>query len=255
MIQLSGIRRKASGVPILSHVQMDDMGEKLVGDFQPEALEHPQPFDIEAFLEIFMGLRLDYQYLSFHGKYLGMTIFDDTDKVIIYDLDHDRADYLHARAGTVIIDRSLLFKRQGCRLRFTMGHESAGHALLHKDYFLRHPQKNVLCMNPEISFFEDQSTKRRLKTDEDWMEWQADTMSSATLMPRCAVRKLVRAVQDSDIYCSLSDERKPYCFIENMRKFFNVSFQAAVLRLKHFNCIPNAYYYSAGGAEMLLDQI
>lgn len=211
MITTGHIRRSASGVPILSRDQIDELGERLVGDFQPELLTKPKELDIEAFVEFYMGLRLDFQFLSCHGRYLGMTIFNDTDKVIIYDPRREVADYIHANAGTVIIDSTLLSPKQQHRMRFTLGHEGAGHAFLHGEYYSRHPQSNALCANTE-----NMADNRHLhepvylgryapRNDIDWMEWQADAMSSATLMPRCSVIKHIKTVQDSETFCGLTD--------------------------------------------------
>ena len=38
------------------------------------------------------------------GVYLGMTVFNDTDKVPVYDPIQNRAEYISARANTIIID-------------------------------------------------------------------------------------------------------------------------------------------------------
>ena len=251
MIKSGNIKKRASGVPILSHDQIDELGERLAGDFQPEILANPQPLDIEAFIELYMGLKLDYKFLSNCGKYLGMTVFNDTDRVIFYDPCRDCADYMHASAGTVIIDSTLLTPKSEHRMRFTLGHEGAGHAFLHEDYYSRHSQSNALCASPEGMLLEsrDQYHERRTgkwakRTDEDWMEWQADAMSSATLMPRCSVIKHVRAVQESTKFCGLTGQQQPYYLIESLMARYNVSFQAAMMRLKHLRCIPGGYYHS-----------
>lgn len=68
---------KENGVPILSKTEIDVIGERFVRDFQPEVLESPAPVDIEGFIEF----------------YLGMTVFNDTNKVPVYDPVNHRADY------------------------------------------------------------------------------------------------------------------------------------------------------------------
>ena len=65
---------KENGVPILSKTEIDVIGERFVRDFQPEVLESPAPVDIEGFIEFYLGMTPDYQFLSHNGVYLGMTV-------------------------------------------------------------------------------------------------------------------------------------------------------------------------------------
>ena len=68
------LRVKGNGVPILSKTEIDVIGERFVRDFQPEVLESPAPVDIEGFIEFYLGMTPDYQFLSHNGVYLGMTV-------------------------------------------------------------------------------------------------------------------------------------------------------------------------------------
>ena len=60
-------------------------------DFQPEALKNPMEIDIDGFLEHYLGATPDYQYLSHNMIYLGMTVFQDTNRIPVYDPYHDCA--------------------------------------------------------------------------------------------------------------------------------------------------------------------
>ena len=102
------IIRKKSGAPVLSKKEIDTIGENIVGDFMPEALKSPQEIDIDLLAQDYLGMEQDFQYLSHCGVYLGMTVFNDTDKVPVYDPSTNRAEYISAKAHTVIIDRTLL---------------------------------------------------------------------------------------------------------------------------------------------------
>ena len=77
------ITRKRSGVPVLSRKEIDGIGENLVGDFMPDALITPQEIDIDSFAQNYLGMDQDFQYLSHCGVYLGMTVFNDTQKPIL----------------------------------------------------------------------------------------------------------------------------------------------------------------------------
>ena len=78
-------RVSKSSVPILSKKEINAAAERFVADFQPSALYHPEPLDIESFMEMYLGMTPDFQYLSHNGIYLGMTVFNDTDNVPVYD--------------------------------------------------------------------------------------------------------------------------------------------------------------------------
>ena len=79
------LRVKNNGVPVLSKKELNDIGERFIADFQPEVLKEPQPVDIDGFAELYLGMMPDYQYLSHNGIYLGMTIFNDTNRVVVYE--------------------------------------------------------------------------------------------------------------------------------------------------------------------------
>ena len=65
-------RTQKNGVPVLKKEEIDTIGEEYVRDFQPEVLRNPAPVDIEGFIECYLGMTTDYQYLSHNGIYLGM---------------------------------------------------------------------------------------------------------------------------------------------------------------------------------------
>ena len=232
------IRRNSNGVPILKQTEIDVIAEALFYDFCPEALNEPQAIDVDAFCESYLGLHLDYQYLSNNGIYLGMTVFSDSERIIVFDPMLKRAEYTSVKAGTVIIDNTLLDEKQEHRYRFTMGHEAAGHAVLHKPYFEHMKDRNKAAM---IQCRMDSKEKKdpRSYTDIDWMEWQADKMSSSFLMPRSSVMKVAERVKEEmkgnwEYYISLY-------LVQEVSKVFNVSQMAAFLRLKTLEQIPNEF--------------
>lgn len=238
------IKRKRSGAPVLSRKEIDVIGQNIVGDFMPEALKSPQEIDIDLLAQDYLGMDQDFQYLSHCGVYLGMTVFNDTDKVPVYDPQNNCADYISAKAHTVIIDKTLLEENQEHRYRFTMGHE-AGHEFLHKEYFAYDPDQITLfdltgeSPAPMVQCRVDTKkmdcrTSKRW-TDRDWMEWQANALSSSMLMPESMVRMVIedikiRAIQGDILH---------YAFVEEVSSVFNVSFEAAAIRLKQLGYIPS----------------
>lgn len=227
---------KQNGVPVLSKTDIETIGENFLRDFCPDALTNPQPVDVERFLELYLGLRLDFQFLSNDGRYLGMMVFNDTDKVIIYDPEKNEADYIHADARTVLIDNSLLEENQEHRYRYTIGHE-CGHDIFHSGFYSYNPNQMSLFDNStgnpamvqcrvvgQSSFGTHKSW-----TDAEWMEWQSNFFSSVLLMPKEMVRK-VAGNPVSSIIPAIS-------MVARVAKEFNVSPEAARNRLEEVKCL------------------
>ena len=238
---LPSFRKKQNGVPFLSKLEINSMAERFILDFSPEALNNPMEIDIDSFVQYYLGLKQDFQYLSHNGIYLGMTVFNDTNRIPVYIPEINEAEYISVKAGTVLIDNSLLEEGQEHRYRYTMGHEGA-HDILHKGYFRYDPQ--------QLSFlnFEDRPmiqcralpANGKIKpvtqwNDKDTMEWQANYFSSALLMPKTAVKKMIEAMP----YNGESDYIRSLEYIMSVVKAFNVSNQAAEYRLKELGFLKN----------------
>lgn len=230
---------KSNGVPILSKEEIDGIGEQYVKAFCPEVLSHPAPVDIEFFVENYLGITPDYQYLSNNGIYLGMTVFNDTNMVPIFDPGTGRAEYISAKARTIIIDNRLLEESQQHRYRFTLGHE-AGHDIFHSAFFGYNPDQLPLFdigTAPMIQCRTDcgSTSKKTPKfwDDHDWMEWHANRLSSAILMPRSAVERLVEGVRSER-----RDSIRRATIVFAVAETFDVSFEAAMYRLKDLGFIP-----------------
>ena len=233
-------RRNNAGVPILSHNDIDEMGEKIIEDFDGRLLEKPQMIDIDLLVQEYLHADQEFQYLSNNLIYLGMTVFNDTDKIPIYDPSTNRAEYFSVKAGTIIIDPRLLDPTQEHRYRFTLGHE-AGHKYLHGPYFYKDPNQYTLaelfqdeftpsiiqCRRDNICGSDHKNPK--IWTDRDTMEWQANALSAALNMPRKSVKNLV---QNLSTYSYNSDIEFMAKVIHEVVDVFNVSHQAAVYRLK-----------------------
>lgn len=233
------LRVKKNGVPVVSKNDLDAIGECFVKDFQPEVLSNPAPVDIERFIECYLGMTPDYQYLSHNGIYLGMTVFNDTNKVPVFDPSTNRAEYISAKARTVIIDNRLLEDNQQHRYRFTLGHEGS-HDILHSGFFSYNPDQLSMFdtdLAPMIQCRVDNSTPRKADTkywdDHDWMEWQANRLASAILMPISAVALLAQKHPKS-----LKSLKDRFFLIQHTADTFNVSAEAATYRLKELGYIP-----------------
>lgn len=240
---------KANDLPILSKNQIDEIASSLVYEFQPEIFESPGYFDIEAFSELYLEVNIDYQYLSNDGRYLGMMVFNNTDHIHIYNPELGRAEYLSVDEYTAIIDNTLLEKENENIYRFTLAHETAGHAYLHKDYYLTNPNQLsflekdddpiIMCRLREIGTYGLMSN-RQFQTNKEWMEWQANYMASSILMPKGSILYLIDKYKMKFIF----DEH-----IQNNIHFisetFKVSKSAAEIRLKNLGLIRSISDQSA----------
>ena len=248
------ITRKKSGAPVLSRKENDVIGEDLVEDFMPDALKTPQEIDIDSFAQNYLGMDQDFQYLSHCGVYLGMTVFNDTDKVPVYDPQRECADYISAKAHTVIIDKTLLAENQEHRYRFTMGHE-ASHEFLHKEYFAydsdqmtifdfmgEEPVPMVQC---RIDTKKMEAKSREIWTDRICRRGQANALSSAILMPVSMVRKVAESVKVQKAVF------RNYAAAAKVSNVFNVSFEAASYRLKQLGYIPQDVHMSSDVLNMI----
>lgn len=234
-------RCRSNGVPILSHKDIELDAEMFIRDFDPEALSNPKEVNIEEFAEFYLGLIPEYNNLTHCGLILGRMVFNDSNKVPVYDAEAKRAEYIFARRGTVMIDNTLLTDEH--RFRSTMGHES-GHWIYHQSFFYRDPNQLVLfdnleqtstaCRKTDIEGGEaTQSNGRKsLCSDHDWLEHQAKYFSAAILMPRTAMRQV----------CGDKELRKRLCedfpgfelemLAGRVAELFNVSSESAKIRIK-----------------------
>jgi hypothetical protein len=228
-------KTNARSLPILSRAEIDQIGENLVADFNPEALREPTEIDVDRFITRYLGMEQDFQYLSHCGLYLGMTVFNDSDRVTVFNAEKWQAEYISVKAGTVIIDNSLLADNQEHRYRFTVGHEAA-HKILHTDYFEHRAKQNPSALDiiPMVQCRADTAKRlgnpSRKKSAADWMEWQANCLSSSILMPRSMVIKAARRAEQRS--CSAN------AALEAVIRTFNVSNDAAYYRLQELNLVP-----------------
>lgn len=271
MIKLQ-YRTKESGLPVLSKTEIDILAEALVYDYSPDCMKEPQPIDVDMFCESYLGLNQDFVYLSNCGVYLGMMVFEDTDKVVIYNPEKDRAENMNVKKNTVLIDNSLVDtsidhqveairknslihprdkrmkvdqllqkkKAQEHRYRFTMGHETAGHAILHKTYFDRlskESQAPVIQCRKSTNCLSHKDV--RSYTDSDWMELQADFMAGSFLMPASMVKEALRRIEDK--LDAMWSTYRHYFMVMHISQVFNVSIDAACIRLKHLGYIPETH--------------
>lgn len=215
-------------------------------EFCPKALEAPKPIDEDRFLTEYLGLTQDFQYLSHCGLYLGMIVFEDSNKIIVYNEEENKAEYIHVKKGTVIIDNSLLEENQYHRYRFTAIHEG-GHWIFHRHKYCKKTEEIPLYDICSTSSFKCRANNidfkfKRLEewNDDDRMEWQANYFSSAILMPKSMMVKLCNdksIVEELTFQSYWNIHLYTNLLIRKVSEVFNVSKKAAEVRLNNLNLI------------------
>ena len=239
-----------SQIPYLSYESLDSYAEELVRDFAPNALEIPGELDVDKFVEFYLRLAVNYRRICFDRKIMGITAFNDG-TVEVMNEDTGLSENLPVKTGTVIIDPSLLVKRNVPRLRFTMLHEGS-HWLLHKKAFAEdNPFGSAgIYENQFIAAKEgriDYSRSQKENTDIERMERQADFLSAAILMNRPALRMAFK-----DFFKFYSEKPRRIirgtsgmddCYAQQLpeyvAKIFGVSKRAALIRLEKLTAIVN----------------
>lgn len=248
------INRKSNEVPVLSKIEIEVLAKEILQDYNSELLNEPAPLDVEHLLECYAGLEIDYKDLSHNQSILGMIVFNDG-YVPVYDEEEQKAERIAVEEGTVLIDNSLLKEEQAARGRFTICHE-VSHWLLHKDVY--HIDRNQMTL---FAAMEEEKTtairckksdiesrgKKPLITDDDWMEWQADYLASALLMPE---EPFIRAMEGYVDFMGLDEhfnakEIDPFKGLwaeglaSHMAYTFDVSLTSAKIRIKNLQKIED----------------
>jgi hypothetical protein len=192
-----------NGMYILRRSDMDDIANKVIMKYAPGVLDYPQPVPIGFIAEDGLSMNLEYMTLSLNGEILGATAFtydsgveEDNDDEILAPLpcfdEALRPIEVHKPDGATLIHTGLSGDKNHSRRRFTISHE-VSHRILHRTYyspylnkrkhryeFRKHSSAVIVCRECNI---ERVHIRHDLKTNEEWLEWQADSLAASLLMP------------------------------------------------------------------------
>lgn len=232
------VKTNYNSLPILKRVEIDEIAEHFLRDYQPDVFNNPTAVDIDGFLEGYLKATPDYQFLSNNMIYLGMTVFQDTNRIPVFNPYKNEAEYFSAKANTIIFDRRLVEEaNQEHRYRFTAGHE-CGHLIFHRSYFLRQQRLRMQfgiddeiilqCRRIDLPG----AKKGRLKTDSDWLEWQANQFSGSFLMPKSVILDIVNDYGTTPLGV--------YKAVSKIEETFNMSTEAVINRLRTLGVLKAA---------------
>ena len=246
-------RMKSNGMYILSRKDCDNLGEVVLQEYMPLALERPRSVDITCLATECLYLDIKDRYITLDGSVLGAIAFGDT-RFVGYGPDHEQ-ETIELPEGTILIDYSLLGQEKKGRRRYTLAHECS-HWICHRTYhssanriyeFRKNgPGRMIACRTENIEVKRTADSYKNF-TDSDWEEWQADSLAAAILMPRRTFaegfRDAMRHVGVRQNYLIKGDDE----FVEReviryLMKVFEVSYTATEIRLKNLGLMREYSY-------------
>ena len=163
----------------LSYEDMEIIGQSVLHDY---AKSISIPVDINSFAQNYLGLKVLYRKLSDNGRILGLTTY----KGAVIALPVAGGSVLcSVPEDTILLDERLLHDCNHRRERFTLAHECAHHILARME--AKEAGRNL---NRDTTPGQVLSC-RKLKTTNDWMEWQANSLASILLVPKYELAELI----------------------------------------------------------------
>ena len=233
---------KQSKVPILSKQKLEQIAKAHTQAFSHFDGKDEPEFSVWKFAVSYLGMEVRYEWLSNCIYMLGMSVFTDNHPVPIYNPDTKKVSIKRFGKDTILLDKSLdtvpLYPVS--KSRFTLMHECA-HQILHQDYnrlketageggpvaysLLDSAAESWTNMNPQKEW-----------TDIEWMEWQANYLAAALLMPK---HRIDQFLKESDILSEYQDsvkakqfeERAYRRFVKQLADAFKVSDTTAKIRM------------------------
>lgn len=214
-------------VPYIRKKDFDDIAEKFLRKYYPQALTQPIPVPVETIVSE-MGLSIHQEKLTIDNSVFGKMVFKDTDVEVIED---EQLVSKHFNKGSILVDKDVVFKRNVGSYNNTVIHECV-HWELHKVF---HEVKMVLDKDHSqvSSWTEENLADSSMWTSLDWMEWQANGIAPRILMPKVQTRIKIRELFQTLTLVNPDISRSELVqeVVDNLATFFEVSRQAAKIRM------------------------
>ena len=176
----------------LSKLKIEEYAYEFLSKNSPESLNKAMQTDIEYIIENKLNISLQFLKLDSTKNLLGMTIMNPM-KVKFLNENSQIVEGIFDR-NTILINEFLANEEnQEHRLYFTLAHEVGHWYLQRKDAYIDSGQQSLFgedTTKSSVNRFIDnidifKSLKRKkLVTEEDWLEWQANYFASCILMPK-----------------------------------------------------------------------
>lgn len=231
-------RRKENGVPVLSASVLDVLGERAARTVQPELFSGAiDRTDLKKVMGLLPNWHYAGRFLSQDGTLLGCAVFSGG-TATVFDGTRTLPEKILLPDRTILVDRGLYAPPCEKMFRFTLAHE-IGHALLHGPY-CEDPANMERYREDEQDMLRDRAEKfalrdrRRLRTDRDFVEWQANAFAAALLLPKTLVYRTAALVrEEGESSLAFANE-----LCETLEDVFAVSRTAAFYRMKELELLP-----------------
>lgn len=219
-----------------SKTQLEANANALNQKFDKERLEKVKPIDVYDVLE-FVGAEVDWKYLSNDKSVLGATVFCNG---ILPVYEHENGiliqKNIRVEAGTIVIDIEVDSDSNIGRKNFTVMHE-VFHYLYHKKSFTKRNGglKKVLETDINRSYEE----KRKGMTAMEILEWQANYMAAAFLVPKNALLNemdKINFIPRIDVN-NIVPIHIDLLIIKELANKFSVSCQTMIYRMQSLNIL------------------
>ena len=233
-----GLRRPSSGqavskniVPILYKNDLEDEATAFLEQYCPKALEKPMPVPITEIAES-MGLSIVEGHRITDDFSIFGEVYFSPGKAEVYDLFQCTTQELEVQRGTILIDAYTYWERNlGC-VKNTIAHE-VYHWYKHRMYaairYILYGRDYVACRCPSNMVYPGKDDEW---TDEQRMEWQANSMAPRILMPlRTFQMKVDELYKQYDYANSSLKIAVLTCIADDLAKFYGVSRQSALIRM------------------------
>lgn len=218
-------------VPYLRKEDLDDEAERFLKEFCPEALEKPMRIPIEE-IATQMGLTvIQGKCITTDFSVFGEICFS-AGQVHVWDLFQCQEDVLQVSRGTILIDAYTFWERNlGC-VNNTIAHE-VYHWYKHRMYAaIKQILSNkhfIICRCPSASVYPKGNEEW---TDEQRMEWQANSIAPRILMPTKTFE--MKAGELYQKYAHLGPvpcKMRIELIVGELASFFEVSRQSVIIRM------------------------
>ena len=217
----------------LSKLKIEEYAYEFLSKNSPESLNKAMQTDIEYIIENKLNISLQFLKLDYTKNLLGMTIMNPM-KVKFLNENSQIVEGIFDR-NTILINEFLANEEnQEHRLYFTLAHEVGHWYLQRKDAYIDSGQQSLFgedTTKSSVNRFIDnidifKSLKRKkLVTEEDWLEWQANYFASCILMPKKMFKNEYIKLQNKNFFEKVSI----------LSEIFNVSEEATAYRMKEIS--------------------
>lgn len=217
------VQKDKNGVPIVSAEMLDRFACGILVEFQSNILQKGEPVNIQQLAKNYFGVHVIKQSLTPDYSILAMTTLEPI-VVTVFDSSQGWVD-MNVQPDTILIDDSLFEPGQEARLNFVIAHELS-HLACHKDIRFSIMKSKNMSKDVKAIDLTDKEEKAI-----SWIEWQADYMASALLMPRAIFCKAFHRYAGSTKPYEQKSEREIAELATYLSETFRVSKQAAFIRM------------------------